>query len=217
MRWLIAVFDMVLPRHRVAEDARHVSDDVLAALMRPTSVGRYTWIHALWPYHDLRIRNVIKAIKYYGERDLAERVAALATDYVLELIADKQQLGGWRSVHIVPLPSSQKRLRDRGYNQSERIAQAMFAAIIPSVSEGQVKYNSNFLARDDRPSQVTVMRSARAHNIRGAFRVPHPELVKGLFIILIDDVVESGATLNEARRALLESGARDVIALALAH
>ena len=209
--FLRSLIDTLLPPHADAALARAIADDELAELMQPRTLPTKPWVHVLWPYHDARVRAVIKAVKYYGEAQVAARVGVLAADYLLDVIADLTTLQGWRNVVLVPVPSSSKRLRERGYNQAARIAQA-----IAKNCDG-VTYDESLLAREERVSQVRVMRSRRGANIKGAFYAPHPELVKNKFIILIDDVVESGATLTDARRALLAAGARDVIALALAH
>lgn len=208
--------DVILPRHRDARRARTISESELAGLMRPIALPGKTWVHTLFPYHDERVRAVIKAIKYYGEAKSAEVVGALAADYILEVVADQKAFEGWQDVILTPIPSSPKRLKERGYNQAARLAQAIYASLAPSAVEG-LSYDPTLLARTDRTSQVHVMRSKRKENIRNAFSTPNALRVEGRFIILIDDVTESGATLTDARRALLEAGARAVIAVAIAH
>lgn len=211
VRWIIALFDALLPRHAVAKRARAVTEEELGELMRPHTLTNKKWIHALWAYHDARVRAAIKAVKYYGETEVAERLGTLAADYLLELIEEKQSLGGWQDIVVVPIPSSKKRLRRRGYNQVELVASAILKRL-----DG-VHYLPTVLAREERESQVHVARSLRRDNIKGAFRVQDAGAIQGRFIILIDDVVESGSTLTDAKRALLEAGAKDVLALALAH
>lgn len=210
MYWLLRLaLDTLLPRHRTAVRARAVSTEVLAELMRPSTMQSAHWIHVLWPYRDERVRAVIKAIKYYGESELAGRVGALAADYLLELVGEKRSMGGWDTPVVVPIPSSTRRLRERGYNQAARIAEAVMQHM-----DG-ADYNPALLKREERESQVHVARTKRKDNIAGAF-ITNPAAA-GAFVILIDDVVESGATLQDARRALLAAGAQDVIALVMAH
>ena len=138
-----------------------------------------------------------------------QKFGALAADYLLEVLEEQRAFQGWGSAVIVPIPSSQKRLRERGYNQAARLAEAIVSNI-----DG-VRYKPELLTREDRESQVQVERSKRVANIAGAFAAS--PAAKGLFIIIIDDVVESGATLADARRALLDAGVKGVIALAMAH
>ena len=186
-----------------------ISPKALAPLFSPHTVKDHSWIHALFPYRDERVRSLIQAVKYYGEREVVETLAPYAADYITELIAHKKQMGGWGQVTLAPIPSSPARVRERGYAQAVLLARAV-GARVPDAT-----YDESLLTREDRTSQVHVSRAARRQNMVGAFTAHHR--AHGMHVILIDDVVESGATLEDARRALLDEGAKDVIAVALAH
>ena len=66
------------------------------------------------------------------------------------------------------------------------------------------------------PSQVGLSRAQRAENVKGAFRVADRATVKGLNVVLVDDVLTSGATANAASRVLLRAGASRVDVLVFA-
>ena len=207
-KWFWSFVDAILPRHPHAAAALAVDDADLAALLNPQTLRGASWVHTLFPYHDERVRAIIKATKYYKESAAADKLAVLAADYVLDLLADLTTLHGWDSAVLVPIPSSARRLRERGYNQVEFFARTIAERV-------GVPYQPELLTREERPSQVRVMRSRRKANIAHAFTATHA--VQNKFVILIDDVAESGATLGDARRALLDEGARDVIAVAITH
>ena len=206
--WITALLNSILPRHPRAERALHVSPEELAFIFEPKTV-RAPWIHTLFPYRDEHVRSIIQAVKYYGESAAVELVAPFAADYLLELIDHLRRFEGWRTVTLVPIPTSQKRLRQRGYNQAALFAHAL-STRIPDATIADT-----LLTRVERVSQVHVPRSMRKQNIKNAFTATHA--AQNSYCILIDDVVESGATLSDARRALLDAGARAVIALAIAH
>ncbi len=206
---LRCISEALLPRHRDARRARSTSLTDLASRAQPRLLPGALWIHTLLPYHDAAVRACIKAVKYYGEQGVATVLGTFAADYLVDYLADESALGGMEGFVIVPIPSSPTRLRTRGYNQVARIA-------VPLAAHASLPY-AEALIRAERASQVHVARHLRTKNIANAFSVPRPELVRGKRVILIDDVVESGATLKDAKRALLESGARSVIALAIAH
>lgn len=201
--------DALLPRHGRARRALAVSPHVLSELIAPISLSKKKWIHALFPYRDERVRAIIQAVKYYGERQVVDTVAPFGADFVTELIDEKQRFEGWERVAIVPIPSSPKRYRERGYNQAALFARGI-ALHVPDA-----ECDETLLTRSERISQVHVARAKRKSNMSGAFSAT--DHARGKFIILIDDVVESGATLEDARRALLDAGARGVIAVAIAH
>lgn len=205
LAWLI---DSILPRHKDAERGRLVDVSLLGDMLMPRTHPQKPWVHTLFSYHDTDVRAAIKALKYYGERSVAKTLGTIIADYTGELLAERKALHGWRTTCICPIPSSPKRLRERGYNQAGLIAEAAAEAM-------GVEYLPNLLSRTERVSQVHVDRSKRKENIQGVFTAL--PAVSGKSIILVDDVVESGATLADARRALLEAGARDVIAITVAH
>ena len=69
----------------------------------------------------------------------------------------------------------------------------------------------------DNPAQSSLTdAAARKTNVQGAYTVPEPELIEGKRVLLIDDIITTGSTLDEASRTLLASGASEVLAAALA-
>ena len=206
-----ALIDALLPPHEDVRLARTVTEKEYAQMLAPREAG-VAWIVALFPYRDKRIRALVRAVKYYGETRALEMPARYLGEYILEVIAEKKLLGGWEEPIIVPMPSSRERMRERGYNQVERLAK-----ILLPILGSSAEYAPHVLSRENRESQVHVGRPKRAENIRGAFFVPDQRAVSGKFVVLIDDVVESGSTFADARRALRKAGAKGVIGVALAH
>jgi predicted amidophosphoribosyltransferase len=208
--WLSAVLDAVLPASDDVRLARSIREEELAELFNPQSTGDVSVV-SLFPYRDPRIRALIRSVKFYGEKTALPLLGRMAGEYLIDVIADKKLFAGWETPLLVPMPSSKDRERARGYNQVERFADAC----IPYL-ESAVTHAPNALARKNRKSQVHVPRPFRASNVRGAFFVPDPGIVRGKHIILLDDVIESGATMKDARRALLEAGAAGVFGVAIA-
>ena len=108
---------------------------------------------------------------------------------------------------IVPVPASGKR---RGYNVPERMAQPLARAVgVPVVTDALTR------ARSTR-RQEGLSLDERLANVAGAFRVARPEAVEGKRILLVDDVLTTGATASACAQALLDAGAQSVFAVALA-
>ena len=90
---------------------------------------------------------------------------------------------------IVPIPLSRKKERQRGYNQSDWIAWGISEATgIPTDTTSVVRTKSN-------PSQTTLDHRQRRENVRDIFAVRHPEILEGRHILLVDDVITTGATM----------------------
>jgi ComF family protein len=112
---------------------------------------------------------------------------------------------------IIPVPLHPKRLRQRGFNQASLLARRVGAALkIP------VDYASLKRSRWTEP-QTGLTRRQRAANVRDAFRLKTPEKVRGKSILLVDDVLTTGETVNQCVRALKKVGeAREVVVLTVA-
>lgn len=117
----------------------------------------------------------------------------------LELVADADL--------IVPVPLHRKRLKQRGFNQALLLAQAF-----PQVQLGR---ETLVRVRHTVP-QVELKPKERRDNVKGAFAVPDPDLVKGNHVLLLDDVYTTGATVRECAKVLRRAGARRVEVLTVA-
>jgi ComF family protein len=168
------------------------------------------WVRsAVWL--DDGARTAVHALKYGGLPRIADELAAAMVALGIP---------GLASAWLVPVPLGPKRLRQRGYNQSERLARALTRHWRRPVVELLVR-------RRETATQTALTPEARLANVAGAFavrngecgvrsgptpidsalRIPHSTLV------LVDDVFTTGATLAEAARALERAGARTVLAV----
>ena len=97
---------------------------------------------------------------------------------------------------IVPIPLSRKKERQRGYNQSDWIAWGISEATgIPTDTTSVVRTKSN-------PSQTTLDHRQRRENVRDIFAVRHPGNLEGRHILLVDDVITTGATMLSCAEAI---------------
>lgn len=149
-------------------------------------------------------RRLVHRLKYGDRLELARTMGAWMARAGEELLVEADLL--------VPVPLHARRLAYRQFNQSALLAQAISRMC-------GVPAEAGLLQRvKATPSQVGLSRTQRGLNLQGAFRV-HPEkttILAGRAVVLVDDVLTSGATVNAASRALLRGGARrvDVIVFA---
>jgi ComF family protein len=112
---------------------------------------------------------------------------------------------------IVPVPLHRFRLISRRFNQAALAHSVSQASVVPLDTQALMRLKQT-------PPQVGLSRPQRAGNVQGAFRVPEEAKPKiyGTRIVLVDDVLTSGATTNAASRALLRGGAKNVDVLVFA-
>ncbi|MBI4832087.1 MAG: ComF family protein [Candidatus Lindowbacteria bacterium] len=151
------------------------------------------------------LRDAIHLLKYRRKRLIAAPLSRL----VLDTVIVKLDASSYDAV--VPVPLHRNRLRRRGYNQSELIARNL-------CTEMGTAYLPALMRVKDTPSFSMLGAQERRNQIKDAF-APLPEAdVKKKKLVLVDDVVTTGATTNECARTLRKSGARtvDVVAVAAA-
>ncbi len=141
---------------------------------------------------------IVHALKYGGWYAIASGMAARMArlDWPLDVLEERTAL--------VPVPLAVSRLRQRGYNQSERLAQAL------APSWGVPVWTSVLMRVRATSTQTRLSPDERARNVHGAFRA-NPAAwrqLRGAHIVLVDDVVTTAATLNACAAALHERGAR---------
>ncbi len=148
------------------------------------------------------MRQAIHQLKYRNVRALAAPLANLLRDYLIANPVSGEVL--------MPVPLHQKRLRERGYNQSSLLAQELGKLInLPVVD------NCLFRQRHAPPQARTSTIEERQSNVADAFTC-HDHRLQGKQVLLIDDVSTSGATLNACATALKAAGATSVWGLTLA-
>jgi ComF family protein len=109
---------------------------------------------------------------------------------------------------IIPIPLGKRRRNERGYNQAALLARPLALAL-------NISYRPRALKRiRETKSQVGLSFAQRRENVSGAFEAV-PKLVSGRRVLLVDDVMTTGATLEAAAQALKNAGAADVQGLTL--
>jgi ComF family protein len=158
--------------------------------------------------YDRSAVDIIRCYKYRGKTRLAAPLGTLLWRTFVRY---------WegRTVDLVlPVPLHRRRLRRRGFNQSELLLREWrthaHASAVPPMGSGVLARTRTAVP------QAGLGRRERESNIRGVFAVRRPEQVDGRDILLVDDVITTGATAGECARVLLASGAARVDVLALA-
>lgn len=168
-------------------------------------VRSFTAARAAGDYTEV-LREAIHAFKYGGMRQLADPLGHLLYRY----LAMQSDIPWRRADLIAPVPIHPTRQRVRGYNQSELLAERLSGMTgLPLLIGGVVRN------RRTRP-QVELSSDMRRNNVRSAFSVLDPSLVKGKNILLVDDVATTCSTIHECSLALVNAGALNVYVVCVA-
>lgn len=137
------------------------------------------------------------ALKYDGRRSVGRPLAALLAMRGADLLTG--------AAMVVPVPLHRSRQRARGFNQASEIARHLGPPVMHALSRTRAT-----------PSQTDLPAGERHANVRDAFALVRHARVRGMVVVLVDDVSTTGATLEACARVLYEAGASDVRALTAA-
>ena len=174
-------------------------------------------------YRNEAVKNLIHELKFHRIASAMEPIKKILDEYLSIVIARKvaPQSGAtdeaisthnfFKNYSVVPIPISSKRLRQRGFNQAQLIAEHVARQCKWPIANGNL-----IKIKDNKKQSELKNWEERKSNVENCFSITRPELIKNENIILVDDVFTSGATINEAVKILKRAGARKIIALVIA-
>lgn len=162
----------------------------------------YAWASAIYDDH---MKNLIHLFKYGQKTALRHSFVDLLSSFI-----DTYSLNIQRFDYVVPIPLHSTRLRERGYNQSQLLAEGISQKFRIALSCNNIQRIRHT------PNQALLTRKERFTNIQGAFRISRPLQFKNRNCLLIDDLLTTGATASETARVLKAAGAKKVGLLTVA-
>lgn len=140
---------------------------------------------------DSRYQNIIHHLKYDGRQHIGLEFGKMFGAELMKTPLSSTDV-------IVPVPLHPKKLRKRGFNQSEIIARGMAESMGKKIISGALK------RKRYTESQTSRSRYERWENVEGIFRTRKPQLLTGKHILLVDDVVTTGSTLEACASEILK-------------
>lgn len=187
---------LVAPPSRCYRCQAQTADSAVCPSCRPQTRLKHVWVAA--EYGGIS-KELLYALKFARARAAADVIASTMFDTLPYL--DPETI-------LVHVPAATSRVRKRGYDQSALIARVL--------SQKTDLKHLTLLARHGQSRQVGAKRGERLNQITNAFSVPHKYLAKDVCILLIDDVLTTGATLQEAAVTLKTAGAKTINAAVFA-
>lgn len=165
------------------------------------TVNKYFERLRSWAYFKGPVTEAVYELKYHHNIGLGECLARELVKLVNSF--------NWEFEMIIPVPLGSGRLQERGYNQVMLLARPMAWALHVPLQRQAVKRVK------ETSSQVGLSRSQRTQNVRGAFAAD-PSIVEGRQVLLVDDVVTTGATFNACAKALNDAKSGAIYGITLA-
>lgn len=178
-------------------------------------------IKPLFCYRNSLCRQAIWEIKYRASRKIIQNFSLLLYEYILEELYEQKLFNNFKKIILLPIPSSRQSSREKGFNQCTLVARALIK-IDRERKQKTFELLENFLIKKiNTPHQSkTRNRKERLENLKNTFQVNlhnYTENHSNTLFILIDDVITTGATMNESFRALNEAGIKKILGFCLAH
>ena len=207
MKLLRAILDLLFPPRDTEALVNEATSESLGALARVRTHEDRTV--SLLPYRAPLVKACVTEAKFRDSENAQKLLAAILAEHLWSFVEDLQSYER-RTVVLVPVPLSEARRKERGYNQTERIGRRALAGL------ADVTLDTRILTRTrDTLPQTSLGGRARRENLKGAFSAMHPDASHTY--IVFDDVRTTGTTLTEAMRALGNAGATRVYGISLAH
>jgi competence protein ComFC len=170
-------------------------------------------LKAVWVatnYNNKILQDLIHSLKYKYLEEIALDLSDLVKKYLVKNDILKNFEISAENCLIIPVPLHKKRLLKRGFNQSELLAKNICDYF-------RIKKSNLLIRRVNTESQINLRRTERQKNVKNAFvAINQDDLLKNKKVILIDDVVTTGSTLNECALALKRIGFSEIFALVIA-
>jgi ComF family protein len=211
--FFVEIVDFLLPLRSDFKIVKSLDEESIINLPKAPEVFGLYWIYSLFHYKNRKVKAIIWELKYREVTLPLNVIGRLLYEEIILCISDIVLFDSDAKFVLIPIPISQSRRTERGFNQSEHIAKS----ILENDLERILLYAPQWFEKiKETPRQSHSMsKDERIKNLKDSFRANLQ--VEGKYIILIDDVVTTGSTLVEARKVLLEKGAKDVKAFTIAH
>jgi len=153
-------------------------------------------------YFENRLRDAIHAFKFNGRIDVGRKLVRLLKNHSLSFSENFDC--------IIPVPVTNKRLKQRGFNQTYIIGEE-----ISAITKKALYYDVLFKPKETK-DQYELSREQRKKNIKGVFAVKDNDRIKHKKVLLVDDLFTTGFTAKEASQTLIKAGAESIVFFALA-
>ncbi len=185
----------------------------------PQGILRGVEIYSATIYKDT-IRTLIHNLKFHHKKAAARVLAQFLSDYYDKILAFEQNKKGniekFQNAVFVPVPTTKRNIKERGYNNVFEIVKEF--TLIRSLKGENIKILNDFLIKiKDTSPQYKINKFKRKNNVKGVFGLNFRKYkdFKNKTVVVIDDIVTTGATLDEIIKTMQENNINNIICITL--
>lgn len=203
------IFDFLFPKRK------DVTSEIFNLLKNRIIYYPKNKLIFFFPYKNNLIKNQIWDMKFKKNFSVAKIFGKVIYENLPEVLRDLEIQSDFNNPILVSIPISFSRKVSRGYDQNYLMIKSFYnlgGKNFIHWEKGNLKKIKNTI-----PQSKTKNRKERLLNIKNSFLLKNPERILGKNILVFDDVLTTGATLNEARKVLKKAGAKKIIFMVIAH
>lgn len=202
---------LVFPSSQLPES---VTEDRIREIKKPLDWHDDNTI-VIFDYGDILAKKLIWELKYKNNFKAAEVLAKAMSEELIGQMNDWAIFENFQKPILLPVPLSKKKSAKRGYNQTEILVKEILKTDKGENFEAELKVLTK--SRETKDQSSLKSKTERSKNLNGCFKVSSVEKIKGRNLIIVDDVITTGATLNEIKKVLRKAGAKKIKAVVVAH
>ena len=208
------ILNLILPKNTDILEIENMSEtDILNNI--PLSLDiKNTNYKALFQHKNKLSRKAIWSIKYGKNKKIIEKFSNLLYEFIIENISDDISLSSFDNPLLMPIPMHKNNLKERGYNQSELIVEKIFE--IDRGKNFNISLDTLVKIRQTPHQSELKNKADRLKNLKNCFHIENQK-ARDRNIVLIDDVITTGTTMDEAVKTLKNAGAKKVIGFSITH
>jgi competence protein ComFC len=206
--------DLLFPVDPIVRRLEEMSGGELVECTKRLEIGREIPDSIiLFEYKDPLVRTAIAEVKFRGNKKIARLIGEHLRDTLIAELGELKTFKNFSSPLLVSVPMTGRSLRARGWNQCH----LLLSPLVRDAHDIGIEIRHDALSKvRETADQVGKDRKDRLANLDGCFEADEA-IVRGRNVVVFDDVVTTGATWIETKRALRRAGARKVILFAIAH
>ncbi|MCK5021625.1 MAG: ComF family protein [Candidatus Pacebacteria bacterium] len=210
------ILDVFIPLNKGQKYLKNIDLEEFLSLTEKAEIPPIKDTISILNYKNKLVKEAIWSLKFKNNQKIAKLFAQIIYDVLVEELGDLKLSINFDKPILITIPMTRKKQRERGYNQVNLIAQELAKLD----NNNSFEYQKNILkkTRETLPQSRIRNKKDRKDNLKGCFKVIMPKRIKNRNIILLDDVLTSGATIQEVVSTLKKSRLpKKIMAITLAH